>query len=221
MWKVWRHQKIINNSPTLDSYGKPLPPPPTGYYWERLQDGSWELKQYENEKVCEDIVVLDNPVILEHVIMPEDTLQGICLKYRVSAVTLRQHNNFSGNAFRSKKALRIPLEAGMPFAYQTPTNEVKIQQFRNITNEGREEAMFYLEEHHYDIMEAVAALSGDTEWLLEHEQKMAPPSAPPIEEAVANGVEMVVKPTAIAYSAEEMAIHADNPEEEVRIPLLG
>ena len=38
-----------------------------------------------------------NPSVLEHVVMPGDTIQGICLRYRVSAVELRRHNNFSGN----------------------------------------------------------------------------------------------------------------------------
>ena len=36
------------------------------------------------------------PSVLEHVVMPNDTIQGICLRYRVSAVELRRHNGFSG-----------------------------------------------------------------------------------------------------------------------------
>ena len=42
-YKPWRTQTIVNNSPDLDSYGRPLPPPPSGYYWERRDDLSWEL----------------------------------------------------------------------------------------------------------------------------------------------------------------------------------
>lgn len=218
LWKVWRHQKIVNNSPNLDSYGKPLPPPPVGFYWSRLEDGSWELNQYKEPTASEEFVILESPAVLDHVVMPSDTLQGICLKYRVSAVALRQYNNFSGTAFRSKKSLRIPLEAGMPVAYQAPTEEVILQKFMNMTNEGREEAKFYLEDHRYDLMEAVAALNGDTQWLMEHEQSLAPPSAPPIG---VGGVEMVVKPAAVVYTPEDMAIQASCPEEEALIPLLG
>jgi hypothetical protein len=44
-YKPWKTQRIIDNSPDLDSYGKPLPPPPPGFYWERKEDRSWELKK--------------------------------------------------------------------------------------------------------------------------------------------------------------------------------
>jgi hypothetical protein len=224
LWKTWRHQTIINNSPDLDSYGKPLPPPPIGFYWSRLEDGSWKLNKFEEVIDADgDSVLLQSPAVLEHVIMPEDTMQGICLKYRVSAVTLRQYNNFSGTAFRSKKSLRIPLDAGMRCVSQPPTQDVVIQKFMNITNEPREEAMFYLEDHNFDLMEALAAINGDTQWLMEHEQKHAPPSAPPLgarDGIGQSGVELV-KPTAIAYTAEAMSELAMSPEEEVRVPLLG
>lgn len=221
VWKVWRRQKVMNNSPDLDSYGKPLPPPPTGFYWIRLEDGSWELKKHDDSILSEGVVILEAPAILEHVVMPADTLQGICLKYRVSAVTLRQCNNFSGNAFRSKKSLRIPLEPGMPVAYQVPTEEVIIQKFINLTNEGREEAKFYLEDHHFDLMEAVAALNGDTQWLIENQQRLAPPTAPPMPDATTTEADnrTVVRPAAVAYTEQEMA--ELSKDEQIRVPLLG
>jgi hypothetical protein len=46
-YKPWKVQNIIDNSPDLDSYGKPLPPPPPGYFWERRENLSWELMRYE------------------------------------------------------------------------------------------------------------------------------------------------------------------------------
>lgn len=45
-YKPWKVQNIIDNSPDLDSYGRPLPPPPPGYYWERRENLSWELMRY-------------------------------------------------------------------------------------------------------------------------------------------------------------------------------
>lgn len=42
-YKPWKTQTIINNSPDLDSYGRPLPPPPSGFFWEKREDHSWEL----------------------------------------------------------------------------------------------------------------------------------------------------------------------------------
>ena len=42
--------------------------------------------------------------------MPTDTLQGICLSYKVSATRLRQANQFSGNTLSlAPKKLIIPL----------------------------------------------------------------------------------------------------------------
>lgn len=53
---------------------------------------------------------------VEHVVLPTDTLQGICLSYKISSTRLRQANCFSGNSLLlapnklvipiSKKALR-------------------------------------------------------------------------------------------------------------------
>jgi LysM repeat protein len=47
---------------------------------------------------------------LEHVIMPTDTLQGICIAYKISSTRLRQANHFSGNSLLlAPKKLVIPL----------------------------------------------------------------------------------------------------------------
>lgn len=47
---------------------------------------------------------------VEHVVMPTDTLQGVCLSYKVSATRLRQANQFSGNTLLlAPKKLIIPL----------------------------------------------------------------------------------------------------------------
>jgi len=47
---------------------------------------------------------------VEHVILPSDTFQGICLAYKISATRLRQVNHFSGNNLsNAPKKLIIPL----------------------------------------------------------------------------------------------------------------
>ncbi len=44
-----------------------------------------------------------------HVVLPTDTLQGLCLAYKLSATRLRMENNFSGNSLQlAPKKLRIP-----------------------------------------------------------------------------------------------------------------
>lgn len=47
---------------------------------------------------------------VEHVILPTDTLQGICLTYKISTTRLRQANCFSGNSLLlAPKKLVVPL----------------------------------------------------------------------------------------------------------------
>jgi LysM repeat protein len=47
---------------------------------------------------------------LEHVVLPSDTLQGICLAYKISSQKLRQANCFSGNTLLlAPKKLVIPI----------------------------------------------------------------------------------------------------------------
>lgn len=47
---------------------------------------------------------------VEHVVLPSDTLQGICLSYKINASKLRQVNQFSGNSLLgAPKKLIIPL----------------------------------------------------------------------------------------------------------------
>lgn len=47
---------------------------------------------------------------LEHIVLPGDTLQGICLAYKISATRLRQVNQFSGNSLTlAPKKLIVPL----------------------------------------------------------------------------------------------------------------
>lgn len=49
---------------------------------------------------------------LEHVVLPTDTLQGLCLAYKISATKLRMENNFSGNSLQmAPKKLKIPVSS--------------------------------------------------------------------------------------------------------------
>lgn len=160
----WKKQAILNNSPNVDDYGKPLPPPPIGFYWNRLSDGRWELLHYD-DKIAEPSEICTFQTILEHVVMPNDTIQGICLRYGVSQVSLRQYNNFSGNAFRSRKTLKIPLQPGQPIHVQLNSEEILIQRFKNETGESTEEAKFYLNEHKGNLESALQDWRKDDEWV--------------------------------------------------------
>ena len=161
----WRIQKIESNSPDLDSYGKPLPPPPVGTHWEKALDNSWSLvKTFESHEVPKT-KVFSGPSVIEHTVMSSDTLQGICLRYRVSALDLRRYNLFSGNNIQCKKTLRIPLEPGIPVEIQDfDSREIKSQIFRNETQETIIETNIYLEENNWDLKKALEAWKQDDNW---------------------------------------------------------
>ena len=48
---------------------------------------------------------------VEHIVLPSDTLQGICIQYKVSSTILQKVNNFSGSTLCwAPKRLFIPLK---------------------------------------------------------------------------------------------------------------
>ena len=72
---------------------------------------------------------------LEHVVLPSDTLQGICLAYKVNVTRLRQANCFSGNSLSlAPKKLVIPLSkqalrSGCIRVQDTDAKEYKLHAF--------------------------------------------------------------------------------------------
>ncbi len=170
----WRVQTIEMTSTTdIDSYGKPLPSPPVGCVWEQKEDGSWVLTSVDKHEILEAATTFENPVVLEHVVLSTDTIQGICLRYRISVLELRRHNIFSGNSIKFLKTLRIPIEPGLPVLLQRSTErDVIMQRFRNHTGESDIETRIYLDEHAWDLGAAIAAWSGDDLWAKAHATTM-------------------------------------------------
>jgi hypothetical protein len=72
---------------------------------------------------------------LEHIVLPSDTLQGICLAYKISATRLRQVNQFSGNSLTSApRKLIVPLSkkairTGFVKVQDTEAREYKVHAF--------------------------------------------------------------------------------------------
>ena len=72
---------------------------------------------------------------VEHVILPTDTLQGICLAYKITSTRLRQANHFSGNSLLlAPKKLVIPLSkkalrSGFIRVQDTDAKEYKLHAF--------------------------------------------------------------------------------------------
>lgn len=72
---------------------------------------------------------------VEHVILPTDTMQGICIAYKISSMRLRQANHFSGNSLvLAPKKLVIPLSkkalrSGFIRVQDTDAKEYKLYSF--------------------------------------------------------------------------------------------
>lgn len=166
----WRTQTIVNNCPDIaEACAKSLPPPPSGFYWERKEEnGDWVLLSIPKNFAEDGAIVFTNPSILEHVVMPGDTLQGICLRYRVSAVDLRRANMFSGNNIQFKTSLLIPINGGAIIRPQIETNEVLLQRFKNLTSEGMQEARMYLDDNDWDFQKALESWKADRHWEEDH-----------------------------------------------------
>lgn len=109
---------------------------------------------------------------LEHVILPTDTLQGICIAYKISSTRLRQANHFSGNSLLlAPKKLVIPiskqaLKSGFIRVQDTDAKEYKIYyflaEFQNLF--GVSEAKAYLELADWDMKSAIKSAKEDIEW---------------------------------------------------------
>lgn len=191
----WKTQTIVNNSPDISTFSKPLPPPPHGFYWEKKQDDSWELLAVQNDSVNGvKRTKVENPSVIEHTVMPSDTFQGICLRYHVSATELRRVNMFSGNNIQFIKTLKIPLAPGVEFESQVDGPEVLVRRFSNLTNEGHAEATLYLQENGWDVDKAFAQWQVDENW--EHQQHLEK-----VRQVVLNGT--VVAPEQVVECAPE------------------
>lgn len=108
---------------------------------------------------------------VEHVVLPSDTLQGLCLSYKISATRLRQANQFSGSTL-----LLAPKKLIVPLSY----NALKSGQIRMQDRESREfklyaflaefpemknvDAKEYLDKADWDLNEAIHLAHDDKDW---------------------------------------------------------
>lgn len=159
---IWRAKSSAGND--TPDFSKSLPAPPPGMTWEQQLDKSWCLKKTVRIEPEGNEEVVENQCIIEHTIIPSDTLQGICLRYRVSPTAVRRINLFSGNSIQFMKSLLIPLEAGVSVCRQQDSHDILLQKFKNCTGEGDLESAMYLEESNWDLKAAHAAWKSDDVW---------------------------------------------------------
>ena len=105
---------------------------------------------------------------IEHVVLPTDTLQGLCLAYKISATRLRMENNFSGNSLQmAPKKLKIPTNVksskGVMIRVQDRTSkEYKLYAFvAEMNTMELVEAKAYLDLSNWDLDEALRSARDD------------------------------------------------------------
>lgn len=108
---------------------------------------------------------------VEHVVLPTDTLQGVCLSYGVRETKLKMANHFSGNSLSlAPKRLVIPLSkkalrSGYIRVQDTDAKEYKVHAFlAEFADLGMAEAKAYLELADWDLKDAVRSARDDYEW---------------------------------------------------------
>lgn len=108
---------------------------------------------------------------VEHVVLPSDTLQGLCLAYKISATRLRQVNHFSGTSLLlAPKKLIIPLtkknlRTGFIRVQDKDSRDYKLHALlAELPSLKEAEATAYLELSDWDLEEALRSARDDGEW---------------------------------------------------------
>jgi len=107
---------------------------------------------------------------VEHVCLPTDTIQGICIAYKVSVSQLRRANHFSGTLHSAPKKLLIPLSkqalrTGFIRVQDTDTKEYKLHYFQaEFPDVSTKEARAYLELADWELKDALKSAKEDREW---------------------------------------------------------
>jgi hypothetical protein len=107
---------------------------------------------------------------VEHICLPTDTIQGICIAYKVSASQLRRANHFSGTLHSAPKKLLIPLSkqalrTGFIRVQATDTKEYKLHYFQaEFPDITATEAKGYLELADWELEDALKSAKEDREW---------------------------------------------------------
>ena len=103
-----------------------------------------------------------------HTVLPSDTFSGLCLRYKVKAMTLRQCNHFSGtNLALAPSKLLIPLTTSLEKLnlQDTSSPEYKMQviltEFPHLASVERKA---YLELNDWDVDLTREQIQGDVAW---------------------------------------------------------
>lgn len=124
------------------------------------------------------------PKAVKHIVQPTDTLQGLCLRYKISPVELRQFNRFSGNNLMlAPSTLIIPAEyyrdknIPVPMPQVLTNDQLRSQLIHKFLAQfadkreldgslifGRQEAVAYLEMNDWNLADSVDDARADFGW---------------------------------------------------------
>ncbi|GFH52476.1 hypothetical protein CTEN210_08952 [Chaetoceros tenuissimus] len=124
------------------------------------------------------------PKAVQHIVQPTDTLQGLCLRYKISPVELRQFNRFSGNNLMlAPSTLIIPAEyyrdknIPVPMPQVLTKDQLRSQLIHKFLAQfadkhdldgslifGRQEAVAYLEINDWNLAVSIDDARSDFGW---------------------------------------------------------
>jgi len=174
----WKLQRSDVRYANYEDIFHPLPPPPGKVWVNNKKTREWALVDSSVYHGVDEIQEVNqnhiDALFVEHVVMPDDTLQGICLRYDTTVRTLRQHNNFAGENFRVCPTLLIPLKKNKTkIRFQDLNDEsIKMQLFQNKTGLQREESRYYLSSTDWDIDRAIEEYRLDAEFERNNQHKL-------------------------------------------------
>lgn len=150
-----------------------------GEHWELLSatsgsavviSFSGSLRSASPNVLCNKFILSESTgeEYMDHVVLPTDTLQGLCLAYKTSATRLRMVNGFSGNSLQmAPKKLRIPInsKSGLIRIQDTSSKEYKLYALcAEMPTMELVEAKAYLDLSNWDLDEAIRSAKEDDGW---------------------------------------------------------
>jgi hypothetical protein len=142
-----------------------LPNPPPGQQWIRVNN-DWQLVSTPDDADA-PAPAPEPSAPREHVVLPSDTLQGLCLRYKTTARKLKRANpalDLGNSSLRGVAVLRIPGSGPA----QPVTEEVQMASLRAaVPSLSAAEARFYLSVE-ATVEGAIARAHADAAWERRH-----------------------------------------------------
>ena len=159
-----RNQHLVSGDEIMRRARSSLPNPPAGQQWIRVNN-DWQLVSTPPDDA--DAPAPEPSAPREHVVLPSDTLQGLCLRYKTTARKLKQANpalDLGNSSLRGVDVLRIPGSGPA----QPNSQDVKLARVRAaVPSLSNAEARFYLSVE-ATVEGAVARARADAAWERRH-----------------------------------------------------